>query len=124
MNFLEILDLSRNKITKIPEEVKNLTSLRVLSVVQNLLEDLPSELSDMNKLQVLKVSGNSLNSPLKRILDMKDSDITAMEMTDNEKDSAITTEIKRFLKRRQPTPANTESINEMRYISASYFYNQ
>lgn len=113
LSFLEILDLSRNKITIIPEEIRNLTSLRVLSVMQNLLEDLPSELSDMNKLQVLKVSGNSLKYPLKRILDMKEADITTMEMTENEKESAITAELKRYLRNRQ-SALDAESMSEIR----------
>ncbi|EEP81922.1 predicted protein [Uncinocarpus reesii 1704] len=113
LSFLEILDLSRNKITKIPEEIRNLTSLRVLSVMQNLLEDLPSELSDMNKLQVLKVSGNSLKYPLKRILDMKEADITVTEMTDNEKGSALTAELKRYLKSRQLTLLDVDNLTDI-----------
>ncbi|OJD18877.1 hypothetical protein AJ78_01132 [Emergomyces pasteurianus Ep9510] len=102
LSFLEILDLSRNKITKIPEEIRNLTSLRVLSIMQNHLDDLPTELADMNKLQVLKVSGNSLKYPLKRVLELKEADVSASEMTDNEKETAITAELKIFLKNRQP----------------------
>ncbi|PGH03791.1 hypothetical protein AJ79_07267 [Helicocarpus griseus UAMH5409] len=102
LSFLEILDLSRNKITKIPEEIRNLTSLRVLSIMQNNLDDLPTELADMNKLQVLKVSGNSLKYPLKRVLELKEADVSASEMTDNEKEAAITAELKIFLKNRQP----------------------
>ncbi|EAS33052.3 RAM signalling pathway protein domain-containing protein [Coccidioides immitis RS] len=113
LSFLEILDVSRNKITKIPEEIRNLTSLRVLSVMQNLLEDLPSELSDMNKLQVLKVSGNSLRYPLKRIIDMKEADITTTEMTDNEKESALTAELKKYLKSRQPALLDIDSITDI-----------
>ncbi|PGH07864.1 hypothetical protein GX51_01574 [Blastomyces parvus] len=102
LSFLEILDLSRNKITKIPEDIRNLTSLRVLSIMQNLLDDLPTELADMTKLQVLKVSGNSLKYPLKRVLELKETDVSASEMTDNEKETAITAELKIFLKNRQP----------------------
>jgi small subunit ribosomal protein S23 len=110
LSFLEILDLSRNKITKLPAEVRNLTSLRVLSVMQNLLEDLPDELSDMNKLQVLKVSGNALKYPLKGVLEMKEAEVSASELADNEKESVVTAELKRFLKSRQPPPLRDPDI--------------
>ncbi|KAK2780808.1 RAM signaling network component [Onygenales sp. PD_12] len=116
LNFLEILDLSRNKIKVIPEEIRNLNSLRVLSIMQNLLDDLPGELSDMSKLQVLKVSGNSLKYPLKRVLELKEADISASELTDNEKEAAITAELKKFLKNRQPPPQfDTDTGSETRY---------
>lgn len=88
----------------IPPEVRNLTSLRVLSVMQNVLGDLPDELSEMNKLQVLKVSGNSLKYPLKGVLEMKEAEVAASELLDNEKESAVTAELKKFLKSRQPLP--------------------
>ncbi|KAI1988087.1 RAM signaling network component [Ophidiomyces ophidiicola] len=111
LSFLEILDLSRNKIATIPGEIRNLTSLRVFSVMQNVLEDLPIELSEMSKLQVLKVSGNCLTQPLKRILELKEMEIAMTEMTDAEKESALTAELKRYLKSRQPV-IDIESISD------------
>jgi small subunit ribosomal protein S23 len=115
LSFLEILDLSGNKITKIPEEIRKLTSLRVLSVMNNLLDDLPGQLADMNKLQVLKVAGNSLKYPLKRVLGLKEFDVASSELTDNEKETVITAELKKFLKSRQPVvTTDAESGNETR----------
>ncbi|GES62577.1 cell morphogenesis protein Sog2 [Aspergillus terreus] len=112
--LLEILDLSRNKISHLPEEIKKLTSLRVLSVMQNRLDDLPLSISDMNKLQILKVAGNPLRYPLRRLLEASDTEIGPSTMSDNEKEVALTAELKRFLKTKQPavTP-DLDDINEI-----------
>ncbi|KAL4785724.1 RAM signaling pathway protein-domain-containing protein [Aspergillus varians] len=112
--LLEILDLSRNKISQLPEEIKKLTSLRVLSVMQNRLEDLPLGVSDMNKLQILKVAGNTLRYPLRKVLETSEAEIASSTMTDNEKEVALTAELKRFLKTRQPiTTPDIEKSNEI-----------
>ncbi|KKK20017.1 RAM signaling pathway protein [Aspergillus rambellii] len=100
--LLEILDLSRNKISQLPEEIKKLSSLRVLSVMQNRLDDLPLGISDMSKLQILKVAGNPLRYPLRRLLETTEAESTSSTMTDNEKEVAVTAELKRFLKTKQP----------------------
>lgn len=114
--LLEILDLSRNKISQLPEEIKKVTSLRVLSVMQNSLKDLPLGVSDMSKLQILKVAGNPLRHPLRKVLETSESEITSSTMSDNEKEVALTAELKRFLKTRQPaTPQDFEKNNE-RYV--------
>ncbi|KAA8649116.1 hypothetical protein EYZ11_000680 [Aspergillus tanneri] len=99
--LLEILDISRNKISHLPEQIKKLTSLRVLSVMQNRLDDLPLGVSDMNKLQILKVAGNPLRYPLRRILESSETEIGPSTITDNEKEVAVTAELKRFLKTKQ-----------------------
>jgi hypothetical protein len=115
--LLEILDLSRNKISQLPEEIKKLTSLRVLSVMQNRLDDLPLGVSDMNKLQILKVAGNPLRYPLRKVIETSEAEISSSMMSDNEKEVALTAELKRYLKARQPvTPNDFESSNE-RYVS-------
>ncbi|KAJ5172442.1 hypothetical protein N7492_005035 [Penicillium capsulatum] len=98
--LLEILDISRNKVTALPDEINKLRSLRVLSVMQNRLDDLPVGLSEMNKLQILKVAGNPLRYPLRRVLEASEADIAPSVMTDNEKEVAVTAELKRFLKTR------------------------
>ncbi|PYH77201.1 cell morphogenesis protein Sog2 [Aspergillus uvarum CBS 121591] len=100
--LLEILDISRNKISHLPEEIKKLSSLRVLSVMQNRLDDLPLGISDMNKLQILKVAGNPLRYPLRRLLESSETEFAPSSLTDNEKEVAVTAELKRFLKTKQP----------------------
>ncbi|KAJ5176266.1 uncharacterized protein N7482_002143 [Penicillium canariense] len=110
--LLEILDLSRNKINALPAEINKLKSLRVLSIMQNRLDDLPVGLSDMNKLQILKIAGNPLRYPLRRVLEASEADI-APAMTDNEKEVAVTAELKRFLKsRQQATTPEPESSGD------------
>lgn len=117
MPLLEILDLSRNKISKLPDEIKNLSSLRVLSVVQNRLDDLPAGVSNMNKLQILKVAGNPLRHPLRRVLETSEAEMASSSLTDNEKEVAVTAELKRFLRMRQPiTTSDFESSSDARYV--------
>ncbi|KAJ5963571.1 Leucine rich repeat 4 [Penicillium vulpinum] len=102
--LLEILDLSRNKIKELPNEISKLKSLRVLSVMQNRLIDLPAGLSEMHKLQIFKCVGNPLRKPLRDILEETENEMTPSGMTDNEKEVAATTKLKRFLmKSRQQT---------------------
>lgn len=67
--------------------------------MQNRLDDLPAGLSEMNKLQILKVAGNPLRYPLRRALEACEANI-APAMTDNEKEVAVTAELKRFLRTR------------------------
>lgn len=69
--------------------------------MQNRLDDLPVGLSDMNKLQILKVAGNPLRYPLRRVLEATEVDIAPSKMTDNEKEVAVTADLKRFLRTRQ-----------------------
>ena len=69
--------------------------------MQNRLDDLPVGLSDMHKLQILKVAGNPLQYPLRRVLEATEADIAPSKMTDNEKEVAVTADLKRFLKSRQ-----------------------
>ncbi|KAF7713195.1 Uncharacterized protein PECH_001691 [Penicillium ucsense] len=116
--LLEILDLSRNKISVLPDEVSKLKSLRVLSIMQNRLEDLPVGLSSMNKLQILKIAGNPLRYPLRRVLEASEAEV-AHAMTDNEKEVAVTAELKRFLKNRQqattPELGSSSDMSDLKF---------
>lgn len=87
--------------------------------MQNRLDDLPTGLSEMNKLQILKVAGNPLRYPLRRVLEASEADIAPSTMTDNEKEVAVTAELKRFLKTRQPaTTPEPEGGIDTGYVQA------
>lgn len=67
----------------------------------------------MNKLQIVKVSGNFLKYPLRRVLENKESEVASLPMSTNEKDIAVTAELKRFLSyRKQSSTAEPESGSE------------
>ncbi|KZZ92769.1 RAM signaling pathway, SOG2 [Ascosphaera apis ARSEF 7405] len=108
--YLEILDLSRNRITEIPERISQLTSLRVLSIMQNMISDLPDELSGMTQLQVLKLTGNPLKPALKKILERRgEKNATPAELADRE--PSLTFEIKKFLKGRQQQQSMNNAVS-------------
>jgi len=58
---LRTLDLSHNKIVKIPSRVNALApKLKALDLASNKLSDLPHEICELKELQSLNVSGNAL----------------------------------------------------------------
>ena len=111
LSLLEILDISRNKVRTVSHEVKNLTSLRVFSLMHNRIDDLPPELAEMTKLQILKITENPLRPRLRRVVEMKEAELACLEMTDTERETAITAEIKRHLRESKPVflPIDPES---------------
>ena len=112
--LLEILDISRNRVRRISKEIRNLTSLRVFSIMHNRVDDLPVELCEMTKLQILKIQENPLRFKLKKVIEAKEAEAASLEITENEKEIAVTAEIKRYLKELQPaiTPIDVESGGE------------
>jgi hypothetical protein len=96
--LLEILDIGWNKVRRISKDIRQLTSLRVFSIVHNRVDDLPTELCEMNKLQILKIAKNPLRFKLKKIVEAKEAEVSYSEMTDQERETAVTTEIKRHLR--------------------------
>jgi RAM signalling pathway protein len=94
--------------------VKNLTSLRVFSIMHNRIEELPPELCEMSKLQILKVAENPLRFKLKKVIEAKEAEVAPLEINGNEKEIAVTAEIKRYLRETQPiaTPVEPETGSE------------
>lgn len=67
---LEILDISRNKLRRLPVEPGRLLNLRVLSISNNKLRRLPTYMPQMKHLCILKVDQNPLEWPPPHIAEM------------------------------------------------------
>lgn len=65
MPSLEILDLSKNKLSAFPQEPGNLSKLKVLSLSNNKINALPAYLTDFHSLKVFKVDGNPIEWPVR-----------------------------------------------------------
>ena len=96
MTSLEILDVSKNKIRVIPDEIANLTSLKVLAIQKNKIEKLPICLGDISSLQVLKLDGNPILFPPPEVCTIKDN--TPSPSNENEKDAVIATQVKKYMR--------------------------
>ncbi|KAK4694021.1 hypothetical protein P7C71_g3481, partial [Lecanoromycetidae sp. Uapishka_2] len=97
---LEILDLSRNRLKEIPNDIEALKALRVFSIQHNNLEDLPDGIGTITTLRMLKVMGNPLSAGLRRIIgssEMSPSFSPALLKDDNERDTMTTRPIKDYL---------------------------
>jgi Leucine-rich repeat (LRR) protein len=92
---MEILDLSRNKISEIPSDIESLKALRVFSIQHNSIEDLPKGLGSTSTLRMLKMAGNPWEPGIKRILSTGDT-----TKDDNERDTMLTPTIKEYLRAR------------------------
>ena len=105
---LEILDLSRNKLTRVPDEIKEMKNLRVLSLLNNYIGEIPSCVGFLDTLRILKLAGNPLRGNLKNIVDGNDlaSSPPLTALADNEKEAIMTRRIKKFLK-------SEAAVNEM-----------
>lgn len=63
MPSIEILDISRNKIRKLPANPGTLVNLKVLSIAKNRIKRLPVWFTTMSHLKVLKLDHNPLEWP-------------------------------------------------------------
>lgn len=67
MPALEILDLSKNRLTKFPDEPGKISQLKVLSLTNNKIYTLPAYLVSFNSLKVFKVDSNPIEWPVSRV---------------------------------------------------------
>ncbi|GAA5898338.1 uncharacterized protein JCM6883_000994 [Sporobolomyces salmoneus] len=67
MPSIEILDISRNKIRKLPQNPGTLVNLKVFSIAKNRVKRLPTWFTSMSHLKVLKLDHNPLEWPPKEV---------------------------------------------------------
>ncbi|GAA6018727.1 hypothetical protein JCM10207_005557 [Rhodosporidiobolus poonsookiae] len=67
MPSIEILDISRNKIRKLPSNPGTLVNLKVFSIAKNRIKRLPVWFTSMSHLKVLKLDHNPLEWPPKEL---------------------------------------------------------
>lgn len=94
---LEILDLSRNNVNEVPEEIDKMKALRVFAIQHNKIESLPLGLGDISTLRMLKVTGNPLKPALKSIVEGSDDILSpttpALPNDENERDKILTRKV-------------------------------
>lgn len=86
LSAIQVLDLSENKFSSIPDSINRLTSLRTLKLSGNKLKSLPSSISECEKLEELDLSSNKFSKvptsvcalPKLRILSLCDNKITSL----------------------------------------------
>ena len=116
LNKLQVLDLSRNRIESLPDDIRAMKSLRFLSVMDNCMENLPLSLGYLESLRLLKTAGNPLNETLSNIVAEHDSAPSPMPTSihHNEKDALVTVKIKQHLK---SEALALESGGESRFVN-------
>ena len=92
--------MSRNELAKLPEELRNMKSLRYLSLMHNRLESLPYSLGFLESLRLLKLGSNPLNPTLQGLVDGDESSLspTNAKIREHEKEAVVTVKIKHYLK--------------------------
>lgn len=63
MKALEVLDISRNRLSDLPACLSQVVNLKTLLVHNNQISIIPNELSELKHLASIKITGNPLTSP-------------------------------------------------------------
>lgn len=92
---LEILDISKNSIDGIPEDIKKMTNLKFLAVARNQIKRLPYALGEMNLVK-LKFDENPIEFPPPEALKLSADRINAS--VESEKDKDMCQQVKRYMK--------------------------
>ena len=62
LRYLRVLDVSLNKVTSLPSDIRLNTNLEVLSASGNLLTSLPTDIGQLVKLKVLELNDNNISA--------------------------------------------------------------
>ena len=74
--------LERYRLTTVPPEIGNLTSLKYLNLGSNLLTTLPKEIGNLTKLEKLLLEGNQLRTLPKEIGNLTNLDYLSLSVND------------------------------------------
>lgn len=108
---LEILDISKNAIESIPEDIKKMTNLKFLAVARNQITRLPLAIGEMNLVK-LKFDENPIEFPPPEAL--KPSTLSSVE---SEKDKDMCQQVKRFMKTAAMRQRlRTDSSEDLRFV--------
>jgi Leucine-rich repeat (LRR) protein len=111
LDTLEILDLSRNRIKILPEEIGKLKALKVLAIGRNKISRLPLSLGDLPRLQLLKFDENPLVFPPSEAYALARNNVNSSRPTNpNEQETMMTLEIKKFLRKKSKSVGNLIGI--------------
>ncbi|CAL4060276.1 unnamed protein product, partial [Meganyctiphanes norvegica] len=86
LSSIQVLDLSENKISNIPDSINKLSNLRILKLSGNKLKSLPSSISECVKLEELELASNKFSKvptsvcalPKLRLLSLCDNRFTSL----------------------------------------------
>ena len=101
LSQLEVLDVCKNYLTEVPEDITKMKKLRFLAIRNNRLYDLPKSIGSADHLRIIKLDGNPLTEPLWSIVNGNQTSTSSPPTASPSKhDTAveITARIKNFLK--------------------------
>ena len=70
-SFIQTLDLSDNKISKVPKRVKELTELEDLNLSQNMIKKIDPAISNLSMLRTLNLNDNFIEKLPQSIMDLQ-----------------------------------------------------
>lgn len=105
MHTLEILDISKNRLKRLPDNIAKLSSLKVLALQRNAIGSLPLCLADMTRLRVLKLEGNPVEELIQHTLGQQFGDAIGAGRENESVDVTTTVLIKQFLRSQSPASA-------------------
>jgi len=78
LSEIQVLDLHKNSLEKLPEDIGHLANVRALYIQDNKLKQLPNSLGSLKNLQTLNISGNCLKeipSSISGLVSLKTLDV-------------------------------------------------